>query len=339
MDNSVEFTRAEEIATIRIKKPHVVLLGAGASKAALPNGDANGKQLPLMNNFVDVLQLSEFLESAKIVYEGRNFEDVFTELHSIDSNKEICNELEMVIYNYFSDLYLPDEPTIYDYLILGLREKDLIATFNWDPFLVQAAIRNSKVADPPQLLFLHGNVKVGFCLKHRQIGRKGNLCSKCRKPLIPTKLLYPIKEKNYDKDQVLASQWEMLRYAMKHTFQFTVFGYSAPKTDISAIELLKLGWGSSDKRIMELTEIVDIQPEDALAETWQDFLYSHHYRVHDSFLGSSIANHPRRTGEAYWAQCVEGKFIEENKVPLNISLPELQNWFKELRAVELAAKK
>ncbi len=34
---------------------HVVLLGAGASLAAFPNGDRLGRTLPLMKNLVEVL--------------------------------------------------------------------------------------------------------------------------------------------------------------------------------------------------------------------------------------------------------------------------------------------
>ena len=35
--------------------PHVVFLGAGASKAAFPHGDRNGRHLPLMNELPSVL--------------------------------------------------------------------------------------------------------------------------------------------------------------------------------------------------------------------------------------------------------------------------------------------
>jgi hypothetical protein len=38
-------------------RPHVVILGAGASLAAFPNGDRNGRRLPLMKDFVDVVAL------------------------------------------------------------------------------------------------------------------------------------------------------------------------------------------------------------------------------------------------------------------------------------------
>lgn len=33
---------------------------------------------------------------------------------------------------------MTESPTIYDYLLLSLRKKDVVATINWDPLLVQA---------------------------------------------------------------------------------------------------------------------------------------------------------------------------------------------------------
>jgi hypothetical protein len=45
-------------------RPHVVILGAGASLAAFPNGDKHGRKLPLMWNIVDVVGLSPLLDNA-----------------------------------------------------------------------------------------------------------------------------------------------------------------------------------------------------------------------------------------------------------------------------------
>ncbi len=42
----------DEINAVSMGRPHVVLLGAGASRAAFLNGDRNGKILPLMADFV-----------------------------------------------------------------------------------------------------------------------------------------------------------------------------------------------------------------------------------------------------------------------------------------------
>lgn len=36
-------------------RPHVVLLGAGATMAAIPNGDKNGRKSSVMNNFIEEL--------------------------------------------------------------------------------------------------------------------------------------------------------------------------------------------------------------------------------------------------------------------------------------------
>jgi hypothetical protein len=59
------------------------------------------------------------------------------ELDERSKTEPDCNnvkeELEKVIWDYMCDFVLPDEPTVYDYLVMSLTSKDLIATFNWDP--------------------------------------------------------------------------------------------------------------------------------------------------------------------------------------------------------------
>ena len=42
-------------------RPHVVLLGAGASCAAIPNGDKNGRKISAMNGFIKKLGLTDIL--------------------------------------------------------------------------------------------------------------------------------------------------------------------------------------------------------------------------------------------------------------------------------------
>jgi len=49
-------------------RPHVVLLGAGASRAAFPNGDKHRKKLPVMNDLVDVVEIYQFLNENNISY-------------------------------------------------------------------------------------------------------------------------------------------------------------------------------------------------------------------------------------------------------------------------------
>ena len=56
---------------------------------------------------------------------NQNFEDIFSELFE-QEEKEKMNNLEKTIYNYFSSLKLPPEPTIYDHMVLSLKETNLI---------------------------------------------------------------------------------------------------------------------------------------------------------------------------------------------------------------------
>jgi hypothetical protein len=324
----------EEISQIQMQRPHVVILGAGASYAAFPNGDKNGRKLPLMDNFVEALKLSKILSRANIDFDSENFEAIYDKLYQSEKFNGIRVELEEAIYDYFLRMAIPDEPTIYDHLLLSLRGKDVIATFNWDPLLVQAYRRNCKIAELPRLIFLHGNVAIGYCEKDKVLGINGNLCSKCHKPLIPTKLLYPIGKKNYEQDSFVAGQWKELSQHLKNAFMITFFGYGAPETDVSAVKLMKAAWGEVYDRNMEQTEIIDIKTEDALQTTWSPFIHSHHVDFIDDFYKSWIAKHPRRTGEAYINQYIEALFIEDNPISKELSFSELYKWFRPLLDAE-----
>ena len=189
----MEATINEEINSVRMERPHIVILGAGASYAAFPDGDKNGKKLPLMNNFIEILGLKSLIDSTGLTFPSDNFEDIYSTIYESSSHKDICLELENAVYNYFSEMELPDEPTIYDHLVLSLRRKDTIATFNWDPFLTQALIRNMHKMhefgiDPPVAYFLHGNVKMGSCIDNHHIGLIGSNCPSCNAEIKPSKL-------------------------------------------------------------------------------------------------------------------------------------------------------
>lgn len=138
----------EEYEYCMKNRPHVVILGAGASCTAIPNGDKNGKRISAMNGFIDKLGLTDIISKVKINTASNNLEDIYMELDERSKTEPDCNnvkiELEKVIWDYMSSFVLPDEPTIYDYLVMSLTSKDLIATFNWDPFLVQAIGRAPK---------------------------------------------------------------------------------------------------------------------------------------------------------------------------------------------------
>lgn len=330
----MEVSKEQEVNQIQMGRPHVVILGAGASYAYFPNGDMNGVKLPLMNNFVDILELNDLLSQTGVDFDTSNFETVYDHLCQNDTHREIREELESKIYDYFSQLEISDEPSIYDHLLLSLRGKDVVATFNWDPFLLQAYRRNAQMFKLPRLLFLHGNVGVGYCEKDKVAGLNGNKCSKCRRILVPSRLLYPIAEKNYHLDGFISSQWNELEQHLKNAFMITIFGYGAPQSDVSAIDLMKSAWGDVNKREMEQTEIIDIRSEEDLYKTWEPFIHTHHYDTHSSFYNSWIANHPRRTGEAHINQYYDAQFIENNPIPKDFHFPELWSWFEKLKIVE-----
>jgi hypothetical protein len=70
-------------ATLRAA-PHVVLLGAGASKAALPSGDLHGRHVPLLRDVATELDLaSRFPEDLRDLA-GSNFEAAYSRLHDRD---------------------------------------------------------------------------------------------------------------------------------------------------------------------------------------------------------------------------------------------------------------
>lgn len=89
---------------------------------------------------------------------GAGFESIYDEIATTGRCPSLKAAIESKVKGYFESLEMPDEPTLYDYLLLSLRETDLIATFNWDPFLVRAFIRNRDLAALPQLAFLYGSV-------------------------------------------------------------------------------------------------------------------------------------------------------------------------------------
>lgn len=299
------------------KRPHIVILGAGASCAAIPNGDRNGKKISTMNGFIESLGLTKLLSKIKIFTNTHNLEDIFMELDTRSEQEVDCanikNELERIIFNYMAEYEIPDEPTVYDFLVLSLTDKDLIATFNWDPLLVQAYCRAMEyTTNLPFLVFLHGNVAIGYCEQDNVIGRIGLRC-KCGKLLKPIKLLYPIKKKNYNDDIAISKSWKELEQNLKRAYMVTIFGYSAPKSDVEAINAMKQAWGNAEKRSLEEIEFVDIRTEDEVIGPWRDFIHTHHYSYHKDFFSTALGRYPRRSCEAIFDMLMGCRFLDGDK--------------------------
>lgn len=342
MDTGI-FSKEDEARQVAMERPHVFILGAGASLAALPNGDRTGRRLPLMDNLITQLGLGDLISQSGIGFDGNNFETMYSKLFEDDTQVALREQIESLVYDYFSSLQLPDHPTIYDHLLLSLREKDVVATFNWDPLLLQAYRRNGMKGGfrLPKLLFLHGNVAVGHCAKDHVVGAVGTACSRCGQSFSPTRLLYPIAQKDYQSGKYIASQMGELQTHLKSAFMVTIFGYGAPQSDVEAVRLLKNAWGNVNDRDMEQIEIIDVKDEDELDRTWRPFIHTHHRDIHTragnppaDFYDSWIANHPRRTGEAWANQYCFNYCIENNPVPRELGFEQLWSWFKKLTEFE-----
>lgn len=283
-------------------KRHTVILGAGATIAAIPNGDKNGKKSSVMKGLMQELNMSNVLDGVTLKTTSDNLEDIYSEMYCRPELFTQRKELEKRIYKYFSALRLPDEPTVYDFLILSLTEKDAIATFNWDPLLIQAYIRcYSYTNNLPHIYCLHGNVAVGFCKGHKEFGSLDAACPICGLRFQPTKLLYPIDKKDYDNDEYIHNCWDATEALINDSFMLTIFGYSAPSSDKEAVSLLKKAWGNLDARQLEEVSIIDIVDEKEILDKWKDFIYSHHYRYTDSFFHSYLGLFPRRSCETVFA--------------------------------------
>ncbi|KTC82682.1 hypothetical protein Lche_0362 [Legionella cherrii] len=321
-----------EIDEICVHKAHVFILGAGASIAALPEGDRDNKLLPSMQNFIKTLSIENLIPNE--LSNENDFEVIYSKLCEAKRYTKKRIEIEQRIRDYFSNLNIIDDVCIYDYLLLSLRPKDIIATFNWDPFLIQCYIRNDYrfPGKLPRVLFLHGNVEVHYCTNCLLAARKDNICPKCYIELIPSKLLYPIQKKNYDNDPYIKTQWATLQFFLKDAYMMTIFGYSAPKSDISAKEKIFDSWRNQNvsKMNFDIVEIID-KPDcniEVLQENWKDFIYSHHRKIYDNIFDCFVFRHPRRSGEAYIRQYINGNFIPEFKPPLTKSFDELWSWYE-----------
>lgn len=275
---------------------HVVILGAGATIAAIPNGDKNGIESPAMNDFFQKANMEHLLENFYVKTTSKNLEDIYSELYDNPKYKDDLYILDDAIYDYFSKLTLPDEPTIYDMLLLGLTDKDLVATFNWDPLLIQAYIRCSSITNKlPKTAFLHGNVALGYCPDCLQYGTTDLRCPDCSKPFVKSNLLFPIKNKNYNDNELISGFWHDTQEYIKHASMITVFGYGAPTTDVEAIKLFKSAWGDLQDRSNEEFSFINIEDETTCIDKWKDFVYTHHYRYTNNFFESYIGLFPRRS--------------------------------------------
>ena len=315
-----------------ILAPHVVILGAGASIAAYKDWGRIGSPLPSMPDLIDVLELRGAIASRGYSVDGLDFESFYDDLATCNSDPELKDIVEKRTYDYFSSLELPNKPTIYDYLVLSLRQKDLIASFNWDPFLLQAYMRNGGrgAESLPDIATLHGNVLAGVCHTDKVCGLNGARCSKCGASLVPSRLLYPVKHKDYTSDPFIGSQWDQLHDHLSCAYFLTIFGYGAPKTDVEARRLMLDVWRENHHLKLAEVEIIDTKARDYLETKWNEFFVKQHYMVETDVSRSWLFRHPRRSCDAFAAATLMCKPWHDNPFPVFGSLGELQDWVEPL---------
>jgi hypothetical protein len=323
-----------DIKTNTNHAPHIVVLGAGASLAAFPNGERRGRILPLMRNLVEITGLAPVLQEHGIATPIEDFEAFYDDLATRGTNLTLVLKIEEAVRSYFASLELPDEATLYDYLLLSLREKDLIATFNWDPFLAQAYRRNAQIRKLPQIAFLHGNVAIGACHNHKSKGFAFQTCSECAKPLTPTRLLYPVRHKDYDADAFIRNEWDTLRSFLKRAYMVTIFGYSAPITDMAARKLMLDEWRNNPTVELAEISIVDIRARADLEAAWRDFFVRQQYGIYNDVLDTYQFRHPRRSCDAFAMARLQQQPWHENPFPRLKDLSRLHEWIKPLRDEE-----
>lgn len=309
-----DFDFKRDFIPTMLKRPHVVILGAGASLATIIEGDKNGRKLSVMNNFIAELGMDKTLANIDLQTTSNNLEDIYSELNERTDCENVREELENRIRAYFEELEITNEPTIYDYLLLSLRGKDLIASFNWDDLLIQAYNRvNNITKDLPRIVFLHGNISVGYCPTHdNSIGYIGRECDRCGSQLYPSQLLFPVKKKDYNNDPHLAVQWEVFKDSIEQAAILTIFGYGAPDSDVEAKKILLDAFHhfGSDKRPYDTIEIIDKPGLDRsiLYDKWSDFIntVNGHIKIRGSFFDSFSAKEPSRSIEWYVKRNYEG---------------------------------
>jgi hypothetical protein len=320
----------QEAEDVFIDRPHVVILGSGASAAAFPHGDRDGKKVPVMEDLVSVAGLGDELSKAGIDHAGRSFPEIFRELHGNPEFAHLIPSIESRVAACFADLHLPDGPTLYDHLVLSLRPKDVIATFTWDPLLYDACQRNRSRAPLPHVLHMIGSVRMGRCPKDRRTGVVGARCRLCGSTIVPPRLPFRPRRGRYPR-LAFTKEWNAARSALEKAYVLTIFGRIDLASDIASQDLMRLAWNKAGAGELQEIEIIDL--------TWRDERSPDHvpvrrYQVVKDFYDSRIAKHPRRTCEAIWRQLVEAKFETTNDVPRNYDFPGLYEWCRPLIEAE-----
>ena len=267
-----------------------------------------------------------------------NFELLFSSIVGVPEYSELQEKLENTVRAYFQSLKIPESVTLYDYLILSLTRKDAIISFNWDPFLLQAYLRNINVGNLPQLIFPHGNVGVGICFNCNIKGYSNFACPKCLKPFDDMPLLFPIQKKNYFESSIIRNEWQLARDYLGRAAGVTIFGYSAPETDLDAYNILKESYKKSDIIIIAPFTIINLKSqENVQREKWSEIYDEHMIQFFESFKDSNLWRSPRVSLEYLFDAILQQNPRAYTKSYQEFeTLEELQNFVKTITEFDMA---
>src|SRR5437016_2295978 len=119
----------DDIRSVALRiQPHLFILGAGASCAATPAGELNGRALPVTASLPAAAELQSVLDAEQFRAATNDFEAFFSSLRE-GADAALRQTIEDRIYAYFDAIEIASSVTLYDRLVLSLRRKDAIATF------------------------------------------------------------------------------------------------------------------------------------------------------------------------------------------------------------------
>ena len=149
----------------------------------------------------------------------------------------------------------------------------------------------------------------------------------------PVPLLYPIKNKDYHKDNYIEKAWDIFQDRLGRSFMLTIFGYSGPKSDAEALSRLNNWFLIRDKNgitsdINNYKQLIIINPDENILDSFRGLLnvpqipftegINDYVEVLADFWDENnwLLTWPRLTTEGYTITQYENKF--PRKWPITI---------------------
>ena len=79
------------------------------------------------------------------------------------------------------------------------------------------------------------------------------------------RLMFPTKNKDYSQDIFLQGQWKVLDYFLQNACIVTIWGYSAPDSDLDAKDVMLKAFSKTFRKLDQI-EIVDIADKNILVK-------------------------------------------------------------------------